>query len=180
MHPVFQILIAVLFISFFAQIEIVLPINKDGIPITGQTFAVLLVGYFLGSKKGVLAVFFYLMIGAIGLPVFAGGAAGIEVFSDNSAGFLFGFLFGAASTGYLGEKGWGYSFFKCFLGMVIGTLIIIVFGLLFLTIRFDFESALKYGFYPFVWGALIKIVLGATIPPIYHNLIKENVVQGSS
>jgi len=171
-HPFLQILIAVIFISFFAQIEIILPINKDGIPITGQTFAILLVGYFLGSKNGVNAVLLYLFLGAIGLPVFAGGAAGFGVFSDDSAGFLFGFVFGASATGYFGEKGWGNSFFKCFLGMVIGTMIISASGVLLLTFKYGFGSALEYGFYPFLWGALIKTLLGATIPPIYHNLIK--------
>jgi len=171
-HPVLQILIAVIFISFFAQIEIILPINKDGIPITGQTFAILLVGYFLGSKNAVMAVLLYLFFGAIGLPVFAGGAGGFEVFSDDSAGFLLGFIFGAAATGYFGEKGWGKSFFKCFLGMVIGTLIISAFGVLLLVFKYDLNSALKHGFYPFLWGALIKTIIGATIPPIYHNLIK--------
>lgn len=172
-HPFFQILLAVLFMSFFAQIEIVLPINKDGIPITGQTFAVLLVGYFLGVKKSLIAVVLYLILGALGLPVFAGGAGGIEAFSDDSAGFLYGFIFGAASTGYLGEKGWGIDFFRCFAGMVIGTLIITVFGVLFLAIRYDIGTALKFGFYPFIWGAIIKTILGATIPPLYHNLIRE-------
>jgi len=172
-HPVLQILIAVIFIAFFAQIEIILPINKDGIPITGQTFAVLLVGFFLGTKKGVLAIVIYLILGIVGLPIFAGGAGGFEVLYDDSVGFLFGFIFGVASTGYFGKIGWGNSFSKCFLGMVIGTLIITIFGLIPLTIKYGVESALKYGFYPFVWGALIKTVLGATIPPVYHNLIKD-------
>jgi len=172
-HPVFQILIAVIFIAFFAQIEIVLPIIKDGIPITGQTFAVLLVGYFLGVKKGMAAVVIYLVSGAVGAPVFAGGAGGIATFSDNSAGFLYGFLFGAAATGYFGEKRWGESFGKCFAGMVIGTLIISFFGVLFLASRYGMPTALQEGFYPYIWGALIKTVLGATIPPLYHNLIKE-------
>jgi biotin transport system substrate-specific component len=171
-HPFFQILIAVLFISVFAQIEVVLPTNQGGIPVTGQTFAVLLVGYFLGIRKGMSAILFYLIFGAIGLPVFAGGAGGFEVFFGNSAGFLFGFIFGAASTGYFGEKGWGKDFFKCLLGMVVGTSVIIFFGLLFLTVKYDFWTALKYGFYPFVWGAIIKSFLGAMIPPIYHNFIK--------
>ncbi len=168
-----QILIAVLFIAFFAQIEIILPINKDGIPITGQTFAVLLVGYFLGLKKGVITILIYLIIGAVGFPVFAGGTGGFEVLSDNSAGFLYGFIFGVAATGFFGEKGWGNSFLKCFLGMVIGTMIISASGVLFLTFKYDFVSALNFGFYPFLWGALIKTILGASIPPIYHKLIKE-------
>ncbi len=171
-HPVLQILIAVLFISFFAQIEIVLPTNKDGIPITGQTFAILLVGYFLGSKNAVIAVLLYLFFGAIGLPVFAGGAGGFKVFSDDSAGFLLGFVFGAWVTGYFGELGWGNSFFKCFSGMIIGTMIILACGVMVLALKYDFGSALKHGFYPFLWGALIKMLLGATIPPIYHKLIK--------
>ena len=172
-NPVLQIIIAVIFVSFFAQIEIILPINKDGIPITGQTFAVLLVGFFLGVKKGTLAMIVYIILGAIGLPIFAGGAGGINVLSDNSAGFIFGFVFGAALTGYFGEIGWGKSFMKCLLGMILGTLLVTIFGVLFLSTRYGLADALKYGFYPFIWGAVIKTVLGATIPPIYYNLIKD-------
>ena len=171
-HPATQIVLAVIFIAFFAQIEIVLPINKNGIPITGQTFAILIVGFFLGIRKSVLAVFIYLILGIAGLPVLAGGSGGVDVLYDDSIGFLVGFLFGAAATGYFGRIGWGESFFKCFIGMVIGTLIITLCGLVPLTVKYGFDSALKYGFYPFVWGALIKTILGATIPPIYHNLIK--------
>lgn len=172
-HPFAQILIAVLFVAFFAQIEIVLPINKDGIPITGQTFAVLLAGYFLGWKKGILAMILYLVAGVIGLPVLAGGAGGYEVLFDDSVGFLFGFIFGAGATGYFGGKGWGHHFLKCLLGMTIGSLVIIACGLVPLTINYGLDAALKYGFYPFVWGAIIKTVLGATIPPIYYNLIQK-------
>lgn len=172
-HPVFQILVAVIFVAFFAQIEIILPVNKDGIPITGQTFAVLLVGFFLGTRKATLAIIVYLILGIIGLPVFAGGSGGFDVLLNDSVGFLFGFIFGAAITGYFGEIGWGNTFLKCFLGMVIGTMIITAFGLIPLTVKYGIQSALKYGFYPFLWGALIKTLLGATIPPVYHNLIKD-------
>jgi biotin transporter BioY len=72
-----------------------------------------------------------------------------------------------------GEKGWGESFAKCLVGMVIGTLVITTFGVLFLSTRYGLADALKYGFYPFIWGAAIKTLVGATIPPIYHNLIKD-------
>ncbi|MFT5386443.1 MAG: biotin transport system substrate-specific component, partial [Saprospiraceae bacterium] len=83
-----NILLAVLgaaFIALFAQIEIEnplnqagLPFNEDGLPITGQTFAVLLVAFFLGGRYGFLAVIIYVAAGIFGLPVFAGGASGIE------------------------------------------------------------------------------------------------------
>jgi biotin transporter BioY len=170
-HPVLQIIIAVIFIAFFAQIAFKVPINKDGIPVTGQTFAVLLVGFFLGPKKGALAVVFYLIVGALGVPVFANQSGGIDTFSDDSAGFLIGFIFGAAITGYFGEIGWGNTFSMCFLGMVIGTLLITAFGVAFLTYRYNFSIALSAGFYPYIWGAIIKTLIGATIPPVYHNII---------
>ena len=172
-HPALQILIAVVFISFFAQITVELPINKDKIPITGHTFAILLIGYFLGVRKGVLAVILYLFLGGIGLPVFAEAKKGFDVLFGNSAGFFAGFIPGVALTGYFGELGWGKTFSKCFAGMVLGTLAISICAVIFLTWKYDFSIALNEGFYPYIWGAVIKTLLGATIPPIYYNLIKE-------
>jgi biotin transport system substrate-specific component len=85
----------------------VLPAIEVGaglVPITLQTFAVLLAGAVLGSYRGFLAVLLYLVLGAIGLPVFSGGAAGLAVLFGPTGGYLVGFLFAAAFCGYLVER----------------------------------------------------------------------------
>lgn len=74
------------------------------VPITLQTFAVLLAGAVLGAKRGFLAVLLYLALGAIGLPVFAGGASGIAPFMGPSAGYLIAFPLAAALCGFIVER----------------------------------------------------------------------------
>jgi len=167
-----KILFSVLFIALFAQISINVPIGESDIPITGQTFAVLLVAYFFKCSIGTLAVFSYVLLGAIGLPIFANGTSGIDTLTGASGGFLTGFIFSAYVVGYLGEKDWSISFFKSLLAMTIGTTIILLFGIGRLAFMYGVDKALEYGFYPFWKGAIFKILLGATILPLYHRLMK--------
>lgn len=96
-------------IAIFAALIAVcalLPAIKTGgaVPITLQTFAVLLSGAVLGARRGFLAVVLYLAVGAIGLPVFSGGAAGLGVFAGPTAGYLLGFPFAAALCGFIVER----------------------------------------------------------------------------
>lgn len=74
------------------------------VPITLQTFAVLLAGACLGARRGFLAVVLYVVVGAAGLPVFSGGASGLPVLVGPSAGYLLGFPLAAALTGFLVER----------------------------------------------------------------------------
>lgn len=94
--------------SFAALIAVcaLLPAISVGglIPITLQTFAVMLAGAVLGAKRGFLAVLLYLAVGAIGLPVFSGGAAGIAPFLGPTAGYLFAFPLAAALCGFIVER----------------------------------------------------------------------------
>lgn len=169
-HPTFQISLAILFIAIFAQLSIDVPLGESNIPITGQTFAVLLAAYWLGQKKGTLAVFAYVVLGTLGLPIFADGKAGWEVLVGGSGGFLLGFIIAAYAIGYLGEKNWWFSFTKSLAAMAIGTVIILLFGVGRLASIYGLEKGLAYGFYPFWKGAIVKIVLGSLILPMYHRL----------
>ncbi len=76
------------------------------VPITGQTMAVLLVGALLGSRRGALAVLAYIAEGLAGLPVFAGGAAGLARLFGPTGGYLVGFVAAAFLVGWLAERGW--------------------------------------------------------------------------
>ena len=155
-----HIFFSVFFISIFAQLRIDLPFHDLNIPVTGQTFAVLVAAIFIGPKNAGLSILLYWILGIVGLPVFAKGASGIEVFQKGTGGYLYGFLIAAILTGWLGQKKWGNQLSKALLAMTIGTAIIIICGLLQLTYLYNWNKALEYGFYPFIWGAVIKIIIG--------------------
>lgn len=74
------------------------------VPITLQTFAVLLSGAVLGMRRGFLAVLLYVVAGAVGLPIFSGGASGLAVLSGPTAGYLLGFPLAAAMCGFIVER----------------------------------------------------------------------------
>lgn len=161
-----NILLAILaaaFIALFAQLEIEIPLNEAKLSITGQTFAILLAAFFLGSWYGFLATAIYVAVGIFGLPVFAGGTFGLEKIYSDSGGYLVGFMFAASVVGGYGDRGWRSSFFKCILAMLIGTLLILLFGVIKLAFVHGFEKALEIGFYPFVLGGLVKVVLGGVV-----------------
>lgn len=165
---ILQILAAIIFIALFAQLTIPITVGESSIPITGQTFAVLVAAYFLRQNKGTLAVLLYVALGLIGLPIFAEGKAGWSVLTGGSGGFLIGFILSAYVIGYLGNKNWDKFFIKSLLAMTIGTAIILLFGVGRLIQLYGLERGLAYGFYPFWQGAVVKIVLGAAVWPIYY------------
>ncbi|HMQ48444.1 MAG TPA: biotin transporter BioY [Saprospiraceae bacterium] len=151
------------FIALLAQWSWQTPASLGGIPITGQSLAVLVVGMLVQKPYAVLSVGLYLLLGGLGLPIFAEGNSGWSVFAGGSGGFLFGFLAAAFLMEPLALRGWGKRFEGALLAMTLGTAVIIAMGLLRLAWLYDWPRALEYGFYPFWKGALVKIVLGAAI-----------------
>ncbi|MDA7571196.1 biotin transporter BioY [Porticoccaceae bacterium] len=158
--------LGLLLICLGAMVSIDLPWKDGGIPITGQSLAVLVVGFVLGPKRGLLVIAIYLIAGLAGLPVFAKGASGIDTLMGGSGGFLYGFLVGGYVCGALQENGFGDSFTEGLIVMAIGTALILICGIAQLTFLYGLEKALEYGFWPFWPGALVKIILGAVI--IYY------------
>ncbi|MFQ3574141.1 MAG: biotin transporter BioY [Thermodesulfovibrionales bacterium] len=146
-----------IFIALSAQISIPLPFTP--VPITGQTFAVLMTGILLGSKRGLMSVIFYLTEGAMGMPVFAGGVGGFQTFLGPTGGYLIGFAPSAMLSGYLVERGWAKGFFSLLMAMIISNAIIYVFGLTHLCFYTPIEKVLYIGFYPFIIGDFFKILL---------------------
>ena len=156
-----QVYLLVALLILIASAYITIDIGP--IPVSAQSLAVLLVGYLQGVIPGTLAVLLYLVCGAVGLPVFADGASGIQVLAGGSAGFLWGFVPAAFLLGRLRHLGWGQYFHKALLAMLLGTALIVVCGVFRLSLLYGVGKALEYGFYPFIWGALIKIVVGAVV-----------------
>jgi len=159
----FLIVAASLVTGLAAQVAFPLPWTP--VPLTGQTFAVLLSGALLGWKRGFLAQALYLAEGAAGLPLFAGGGAGPGVFMGPTAGYLVAFPFAAALTGWLASRGWDRRFITTLLAMLIGSSVIFLLGALWLA-RFVPASQVAFsGVLPFLPGDVIKAALAALALP---------------
>jgi len=156
-------------IALSAQIQFVLPFSP--VPITGQTFAVLLMAALYGSKRGVTTVLTYLVLGAIGLPVFAGGTFGIARLIGPTAGYLVGFLAAAFVVGLLSERGWDRKPWTTAASMIIGNGIIYVAGVLWLSRFVGWQAVLGTGFLPFLAGDAFKIALATILLPVGWRLI---------
>ena len=111
------IALCVAVISIFSQISV--PILPGGVPLTLQTLAIAFCGYFLGMKKGTLAVFVYFLLGFAGVPVFAGFQGGLSVIIGPTGGFLWGFLIAAFCCGAGGNKKWWQALFFGVLGILL-------------------------------------------------------------
>jgi len=136
------------------------------VPVTGQTFAVLMIGALFGARRGSFAVLAYLTEGAAGLPVFAMGRAGFAVLSGPTGGYLVGFIAAACIVGLLAEKGWDRRIGTTVLAMVLGNIAIYAFGLLWLCCLTGISrTVLTAGLYPFIIGDLLKIAIAAILLP---------------
>lgn len=167
-QQVLLIFICSLLIAVTAQISI--PLKP--VPLTGQTFAVLYISALSGKKRGVLTVIVYLAQGALGLPVFAGGKGGILHLIGPTGGYLFGFIFAAFIVGWLSERGWDRKFGSSVMAMFVGNLFIYICGLPWLANFIGWQNVLREGFYPFLLGDLLKIVLAAVLLPLGWFLLK--------
>lgn len=152
-----MISIGVLFLGILANLRVQL----WPVPITGQTFGIFVLAFFFGSRKGVMTVLAYLLLGAIGFGVFAGYASGYGAFLGPTAGYLIGFVPCAFLTGYLIERGYGRTKKSIILVMVLGNLVIYLFGVIGLAGylgSFDPGFLLMNGVVLFLIGDVIKII----------------------
>lgn len=143
------------------------------VPMTMQTFAVVLVGAAFGWRLGGATLALYLAEGAVGLPVFAGGAGGAAHLVGATAGYLFAFVAAAAVVGWFVERGWGKSILLTALAMCLGTVVIFTGGIAWLTTFTGFERAIEVGMLPFLPGAVLKIALAVAVLPIAWKLIEK-------
>ena len=166
------ITVGALFVAALAQVKIPLPFTP--VPITGQTFAVLLVGAALGSARGASSLILYTAMGAVGLPFFAGGGSGLTVLTGPTLGYLVGFIVAAYVIGLLAERGLERSMRTSIVPFLVGTIIIYVLGAGWLAIGLNLglQKALVAGVYPFLIGDAIKIFLSAVALPAAWNLAK--------
>jgi biotin transport system substrate-specific component len=158
------VVVGAAFVALSAQVYIpTLPV-----PFTGQTFGVLLVGGALGFRRGALALLLYLAIGAIGIPVFAQGKAGLAIVQGASGGYLIGFVVAAAIVGRLAELGWDRRIGGSLAAMAIGTAVIYAIGVPWLkvTAGLPWDIAVAEGMTKFlIWDAA-KLAVAAGIFPL--------------
>ncbi|MDN6308721.1 biotin transporter BioY [Psychrobacter sp.] len=164
-----KVIFGSLMIALFAQISV--PMYP--VPITGQTLAVTVVGLSLGRKAGISAVLLYLFQGAIGLPVFASGPAGVAAFLGPTGGYLYGFIATVAILGYFSDKGILKSYFMSSVVAIVATGATFVFGLTQLSFFVPEGKLLQLGFYPFIIGGVIKAVLAATLVVPTHRFFSK-------
>jgi len=153
--------IANLLLIACAQIRIPLPFTP--VPITGQTFGVLLTGALLGSRYGTFVVIAYVVQGLSGLPVFAGLKGGIAVLFGPTGGYILGFIPAAFVVGWLLEKGWYKNLVLTIIAFALGNVTIYAFGLPWLAFFVGWDQVLQMGLLPFLPGDLLKMILAVLV-----------------
>ena len=148
--------------SFLLAISSKVQIPITPVPVTLQTLVLLVMSMFLGWRGAAGATIFYLFQGAIGLPVFAHGGGLIILFGP-TGGYLFGFLIASIVVGFLAERGWDKSVVLTFITITIGTLIIYLFGIIWLSYLKDLNTAIVFGLLPFITPDILKICLGTCL-----------------
>lgn len=133
------------------------------VPVTLQSAMVVLLGLTIGSKRAAAAVVLYLLQGAIGLPVFAGGLSGFIYLVGPSGGFLWGFLPAAFLAGYLMEKGMAKNVFSIFATALVSSAVIFFCGALYLHTFFNWQQVYAFGIQPFLLIEPVKLLIAASL-----------------
>jgi biotin transport system substrate-specific component len=182
-YDVLLVVLGALVVALSARVAIPMP---WGVPITGQTFAILLVSAALGFRRGGASLMTYLGAGAIGLPVFAGGIGGAHVFVGPTAGYLVAFVPAAMLVGALAERGWDRTPLRTLAAMTLGTIVILAGGLAWAPVWIlvaapiamvphlaegPLVGILSVFTLPFLPGAAIKIALAMACLPLAWKLV---------
>jgi biotin transport system substrate-specific component len=153
-----------LLVAALAQVRI--PLSFTPVPFTGQTFAVLLVGAALGSRRGAAALAVYMLGGLAGFPVFTGGGSGLAHLAGPTGGYLVGFVAAAYAVGWLCELKLERRWSTALLPFLVGEALIYLFGVLWLAVFVGSQRALAAGLYPFLLGDIAKLLLAALALPM--------------
>jgi biotin transport system substrate-specific component len=165
LRDVALVVLGALVVYLCSQIYVVLP--NTPVPVTGQTFGVLLVGGALGSRRGVTSIALYVLIGLVGVPFFAEGKGGVNVVLGVTGGYLIGFILAGAVVGRLAELGWDRRLVGAPGAMAIGNVVIYLVGVpwLMAVLGVDLAQGIRLGVSPFIVGDILKLLLaGAAFP----------------
>lgn len=162
------------FVGLAAQISIVLPFTP--VPVTGQTFAVLLTAGVLGAGRGVASMLLYAAMGLAGVPWFQGGSS---AFKDGALvvtfGYIVGFIVAAAIVGYLAERGNTRTALRAAGLMILGNIVVYAIGATWLSAALNIPMSTAYdlGVQPFLLGDGLKIALAAGLFPLAWSVIQS-------
>lgn len=156
-----------------ASAQVAIPLPFTPVPITGQTFSVLLVGAALGTTRGGSSALLYVLVGALGAPVYAEGSGGLAVLTGPTGGYLLAFPLAAALVGRLAERRWDRRFPSALGAMLCGNVLVYLVGLPWLAVSLGtgLERTLELGLYPFVPGDGVKLFLASALLPTAWRLV---------
>ena len=159
--------------SIVTALSATLKLEIGAVPITMQTFVVLLSGALLGSKRGALSQLTYLLVGISGIPWFSRGG-GLGYIMSPTFGYLIGFILAAFFVGWFCERGFDRKIKTTLISMLIGNILLYIPGLLWLVKFVGLGKVLSVGLYPFLFGDLLKILLAGLALPIGWKFIKRS------
>ena len=154
------------FVGLAAQVSI--PLSFTPVPVTGQTFAVLMVGAALGSLRGMISMAIYLLVGLVVVPWYAEQTSAYSSGTlTPTFGYLIGFVAAGALVGHLAERGWTRNPWRTAGAMVLGNAVIYSVGVTWLkyALGVTWVTAWQYGMQPFLGGDVLKILLAAGLFP---------------
>jgi len=162
---------AALFTALCAQFEI--PVPGSPVPVSGQTFAIILGAAALGAHRGTLAMALYVLLGAVGLPFYSGGDGGVQHLWGATGGYIFGFIVAAWVVGKLAERGQDRTFLRAAPAFAAGQLVIFGLGVPWLAVSADLSAseAIAAGFTPFIVGGIVKAALAGALLPSAWRLV---------
>ncbi|QXL85719.1 biotin transporter BioY [Comamonas sp. NLF-1-9] len=151
-----------------------LSIPLQPVPVSMQTFAVLMVGALYGWRLGGLTVLAWLLQALAGMPVLAGGAGGLAPFMGKTAGYLLAFPLAAMLMGWLAQRGWdGAHPLRAFVAMFVCTTLILLVGGTWLGMLIGMDKGLQFGVLPFLLGDVLKSALGAATLALWYQARKS-------
>ena len=174
-RPLVQKAAFALFTSWILAASSWISVPLGPVPMTMQTYAVLLIGALCGARLGFATVMLFLIQGAAFLPVFAGGNAGLPYMAGPTGGFLFGFLLSVLAAGYAADRGWMLSLPKAVLALLVAHLLVFLPGVSWLAqvMGGDWDKAITFGWTPFVPGTVLKTALAVASVIGVHQVLRH-------
>jgi biotin transport system substrate-specific component len=176
--PVVLVVVGVLLLTVSAKLQIPL----WPVPMTMQTYVILVVAMAYGTRLGVATVVAYLLAGAVGLPVFAGTpekGIGVPYMLGPTGGYLAGFLVATFLMGKLAERGWDRRVLPCIVAITVGHIVILACGVTWLAVSLGGAKAIAVGLMPFIFATVIKTILaGMTLPVAWRAVERLRRSQG--
>lgn len=153
------LLLGTVLLSLLARVVIHLPWTP--IPITGQTLGVIYIALAWGRKRATASIITYISLGALGLPIFAAGKAGLSI--GPSSGYLFGMVVATIWIGTISDSRWINAWYRSFLVAISGQLIILTFGAIGLSFYVPANELMATGVFPFIFGDIMKCLVASTM-----------------